>query len=219
MPHAPTAQPASPTPLSRRRRETFARLVQAARHTFVARGVAGSSVEEISEAAGFTRGAFYSNFADKDDLVVAVLRAEAARIIEAVAATEIADAGAEVAAAGDDVGPLVDLFVTRSGLDGDFYLLQTELTLYAIRERHRAKVLDEAVADLEHQVRRSVAAAIARIDREPLIDVDILVDALTGVFHHGARDSQMHGDPHHTRLRAMLTELVRTLTRPASHAS
>jgi AcrR family transcriptional regulator len=41
---------------------------------FVERGIAGASVEEIAEAAGFSRGAVYSNFADKDALVLALLR-------------------------------------------------------------------------------------------------------------------------------------------------
>ena len=37
----------------------------AARTVFAERGIPGASVEEICEAAGFTRGAFYSNFPDK----------------------------------------------------------------------------------------------------------------------------------------------------------
>ena len=46
----------------------------AAVRMFAERGIIGASVEEICEAAGFTRGAFYSNFADKDELVLALLR-------------------------------------------------------------------------------------------------------------------------------------------------
>ena len=40
---------------------------------FADRGINGASVEEICEAAGYTRGAFYSNFADKSELVLALL--------------------------------------------------------------------------------------------------------------------------------------------------
>ena len=47
----------------------------AATSVFADRGIIGASVEEICEAAGFTRGAFYSNFADKDALVLALIRA------------------------------------------------------------------------------------------------------------------------------------------------
>ena len=40
---------------------------------FIDRGIGATSVEEIADAAGFSRGAFYSNFADKDEIVLALL--------------------------------------------------------------------------------------------------------------------------------------------------
>jgi len=59
------------SPRSRRRKATRARLLSAAAEVLSERGFHGASVEEICERAGFTRGAFYSNFAAKDDLVLA----------------------------------------------------------------------------------------------------------------------------------------------------
>lgn len=56
-----------------RREATVAKLVEAAIQEFAARGIDATSVEQLCEAAGYTRGAFYSNFATKDDLCVAVL--------------------------------------------------------------------------------------------------------------------------------------------------
>ena len=41
---------------------------------FAEHSVEGASVEEICEAAGFTRGAFYSNFSDRSDLVLAMIQ-------------------------------------------------------------------------------------------------------------------------------------------------
>ncbi len=55
--------------LSRRRSETQDRLLAAAVPLFAERGISASTVELICERAGFTRGAFYSNFESKDDLV------------------------------------------------------------------------------------------------------------------------------------------------------
>ena len=40
---------------------------------FEEQGINGGSIETIAAAAGFTRGAFYSNFASKDELIVAML--------------------------------------------------------------------------------------------------------------------------------------------------
>ncbi len=61
-------------PITARRALTRERLMTAARAVFAERGIPGASVEEICEAAGFTRGAFYSNFPDKAALVLAMIR-------------------------------------------------------------------------------------------------------------------------------------------------
>jgi AcrR family transcriptional regulator len=53
--------------------ETRARLLDAAEQVFLRRGLQGSSVEEITAEAGFTRGAFYSNFKSKNELFVELL--------------------------------------------------------------------------------------------------------------------------------------------------
>jgi transcriptional regulator, tetR family len=60
------------TDLTPRREATVGRLVRAAITQFAARGIDATSVEHLCEAAGFSRGAFYSNFASKDDLCIAV---------------------------------------------------------------------------------------------------------------------------------------------------
>ncbi len=53
-------------------------LVTAAREVFMRRGFHGASLEEISEQAGYTKGAVYSNFSGKDELFLAVLDDHAA---------------------------------------------------------------------------------------------------------------------------------------------
>ena len=54
------------------RQETREQLFEAAAKVFAEQGI-GASVEAISAAAGLTRGAFYSNFSGKDDLITAML--------------------------------------------------------------------------------------------------------------------------------------------------
>src|ERR1043165_9772619 len=54
--------------------QTRAALLQAGAEVFVERGFAGSSVEAIAARAGFTRGAFYSNFASKEELFAELLQ-------------------------------------------------------------------------------------------------------------------------------------------------
>ena len=40
---------------------------------FEEQGIGGASIEAIAAAAGFTRGAFYSNYRSKDELIIAML--------------------------------------------------------------------------------------------------------------------------------------------------
>ena len=55
------------------REETRARLFEAAAAVFEERGIGGASIAMITEAAGLTRGAFYSNFDNKDELIIAMI--------------------------------------------------------------------------------------------------------------------------------------------------
>jgi AcrR family transcriptional regulator len=55
------------------RAETRQRLFEAAAEVFQERGIGAASIDAVSAAAGLTRGAFYSNFASKDALIVAML--------------------------------------------------------------------------------------------------------------------------------------------------
>lgn len=59
--------------ITARRAKTRDKLIAAAVHVFAERGVAAASIEELTEAAGMTRGAFYSNFESKDELVLALI--------------------------------------------------------------------------------------------------------------------------------------------------
>ena len=58
-----------------RKAATRRELLDAARTVFLRRGFHGASLDEIAEEAGYTKGAVYSNFEDKDALFLAVLDA------------------------------------------------------------------------------------------------------------------------------------------------
>src|SRR5438132_1554545 len=57
------------------RQRTREKLRDAAMQEFAWQGVAGTSAERIAEIAGFTRGAFYANYANKQDLLLDLLGA------------------------------------------------------------------------------------------------------------------------------------------------
>jgi len=56
----------------RRRSVTRERILQAAEAVFLEKGFHGASVESVATRAGYTTGAIYSNFGNKDELFLAV---------------------------------------------------------------------------------------------------------------------------------------------------
>ena len=63
------------------RDDTCEKLFEAAAQVFEEQGIGSASIETIAAAAGFTRGAFYSNFASKDELIIAMLEEHVAQSI------------------------------------------------------------------------------------------------------------------------------------------
>lgn len=60
--------------------QTRLRLLDAAQTIFMKKGFVAASVEDIAEAAGYTRGAFYSNFRSKPELLMELLRRDHERM-------------------------------------------------------------------------------------------------------------------------------------------
>jgi AcrR family transcriptional regulator len=63
------------------RDDTRDKLFEAAARVFEEQGIGGASIEAIAAAAGFTRGAFYSNFKSKDELIIAMIEDHVAQSI------------------------------------------------------------------------------------------------------------------------------------------
>src|SRR6478735_11985434 len=55
------------------RDDTRDKLFEAAARVFEQDGIGGASIEAIAAEAGFTRGAFYSDFKSKDELIIAMI--------------------------------------------------------------------------------------------------------------------------------------------------
>ena len=71
-------------PREQRRLDTRERLIAAARECFIAKGFADTTIEDIAGRAGYTRGAFYANFAHKRELLIEILRRDRDRLLTKV---------------------------------------------------------------------------------------------------------------------------------------
>ena len=77
-----------------RREQTRLELLSAAEACFVSQGFHASSVDQVAERAGYTKGAVYSNFASKEDLFFAVYERRVEQVLEEVV-PGLRQAGAE----------------------------------------------------------------------------------------------------------------------------
>ena len=107
--------------------QTRQRLLLAAVEVFARDGYAGASVDEITEHAGYSRGAFYANFQNKDDLFLAMLEMQMEAVI--AAATGIINSATEPAA---KIALLKKVYIEESH-NKNLFLLFTEFFLFAIR--------------------------------------------------------------------------------------
>lgn len=167
---------------SARRQATRQRLLDAASDVFAERGFHGASVEDICERAGFTRGAFYSNFSSKDDLVIELSTRQMAQVVERITRAAASPAPAEQVLR-DVLAALTD----EPRRHEQWLLLTTEFTLHAIRDT---------------RARKAWGAQQRRI-REALIDV---VEAVCGT--HGVTIPV----PTETFVRAAMALVVGSMT-------
>src|ERR1700722_258218 len=129
-----------PRGMTKRRPLTITALLDAALELFAEQGYGATSIPDICTRAGLTKGAFYSNFANKDALFLALLDRSWERRAEWIRTAM--PAGGEPAAALDDRAEVADLVVDRQ-----WTLVSTEFSLHAIRQPDVAALL------VEHELR------------------------------------------------------------------
>jgi len=147
---------------TRRRDVTRQRLLDAAAEVFAEVGLDAASVEAICERAGFTRGAFYSNFESKEELFLELAGIVQRERVAAVRArvSELDETGAF------EEEPVDPLSIIQRALDTSTedrlgILLMSEIRIHALRN---AKLAAAYLAQEEEMV-QSVAQIIADIGR------------------------------------------------------
>lgn len=161
--------------------QTKQRLLAAAATLFMERGVNGASVEQIAEYAGYSRGAFYSNFPDKHALVAALLMQRTEREAEEVGAITLNPD----ATFSERMDALRGWHRTRAASANQWLLLRTELWLHAIRTSDDD--LRQQVETRERFARQRLAEGLATAFAEPGM-VPPADPAFLGLIVHALED-------------------------------
>jgi AcrR family transcriptional regulator len=188
--------------VTRRRPETRGRLLDAAFGVFAARGFGRASIEEVCEAAGYTRGAFYSNFDTLDELFFALYTHRSELIAGRVAAGLTHQPA--------DLDQLVAQVVGALTVDRDWVLVSTDFRLYAARSPDVAAVLVAHRNKLRHAIAASLAPVIARAELPAsLRSAEELAGAVMAVHDGATTELLLDNDP--ARFRSWLADLLTAL--------
>ena len=195
-------------------RQTRDKLLAAAHSSIVEEGVAAMSIRNICSAAGHSQGAFYSNFASKDDLLVEILQAHIQD--EVVLLRDLV-----AHCSGDDIEATLQVLAARLAKLADeqhWSLLSIELQLHARRdpafaERHREgkaachHLFGELVADLTRRFALRPALPPLQLAARPG-GAAARQAHLLGQLHVGDHEHEDHQRQHRAQDRARLADLA-----------
>ncbi len=129
-------------------------LIEAARDEIVKNGFAQASVRDIADAAGFSQGAFYSNFPDKEAILLELVqRHQTEERTRIEAALSSAQGNAAAAMAG------IEKWAATVNSDPGFAILAIELQLQALRSPSFAAPYNE----LNRKHRRALGLIVTRL--------------------------------------------------------
>ncbi|BCN41773.1 TetR family transcriptional regulator [Rhodococcus hoagii] len=162
-----TAETPRPKRVTKRRAETRQRLLDAAGDVFAEEGFGRSTVEQVCERAGFTRGAFYSNFTSLDELFLAMWEQRSATMLDGIR-TALADRPATLT-----LDSAVERVLAAIPVDDAWYRITAEFTAHALRNPALKRVMaareDAILGTILPIVEDALAAAGRRVtDRAAL---------------------------------------------------
>ena len=135
-------RPRAVPPRQRRALQTREQLIASARVIFARDGFEHARLEEIAAEAGKTRGAFYANFKDKEDVFFAIFEDDIARAHE-----ELRPLLRGFTTIDERVDVLAD-YLMKLGRDRERTLLYLEFKVYAIRHPRKLKRLADLHAGM-----------------------------------------------------------------------
>jgi AcrR family transcriptional regulator len=208
MPASPDDQPGGALPqvasprVTKRRAQTRARLLEAGFKVWAERGFWQTRVEEICAEAGYTRGAFYSNFDSVDDLFFALYEQQSERITTHVTDVLASDAGGDETTAG-----LIERTAAALPLDREWLMIRTEYLLHAARNPDIAARLTAQRAQQRAAIERTLRHAASRV-RLPAA-IPAIPDAARAVIAaHDGVAAQFLLDGDEPAARQWLTQLM-----------
>ena len=201
----------------RKRENTRARLREAAAEVIMAKGMEGARIDDVVRRAGFTRGAFYSNYSSLDEVLNEAIVERLAAMVERI------EAAADAIEGEPTIDSLMEMLDSLRSEARVMYIICTEHMLHRMRHPDSPqvpaagrRVLDTAIAGcveslLARMGRRPVVAAQGIGDAVCLFFLDSLAEEATGmtIAGHDADDPRAY-------LRHIIGSIIMALSAPVT---
>lgn len=182
--------------VKRTRPRTRAKLLDGARSVFADAGVEGATVSDIAGRAGYTRGAFYSNFQSKEEILLAVLEEIAEQQIGAVrnrVRSFVAEHG------GANWRSALHEVLGGASIDRQTVLLLIEMQLHAVRSQSFADAYLSLLGRLETEVAEAASEFAATAQLQLTVEAAHAGRALCSLWLSSATLAVVRDDEQDTR--------------------
>ncbi|CRK58271.1 transcriptional regulator, MerR family [Alloactinosynnema sp. L-07] len=191
--------------VTKRRTQTRQRLLDAALTVFAEQGFGASTVEQVCDRAGYTRGAFYSNFVSLDELFLAMWEQRSAEMLADLRATLVETPPTLEAA--------IEQLLAAIPVDDEWYRVTAEFTAHALRNPALKRVMaarEDAILETIMPILEPALATAGRVvpDRRAF--------GLALVAVHDGTATQCLMDPDDESIRAARHRLFATVVRAYS---
>ncbi|MGE0218090.1 TetR/AcrR family transcriptional regulator [Mycolicibacterium sp.] len=158
---------------AQQREVTRQRLVDAAAQVFGRTGFEAAPIDLIAEEAGFSRGAFYSNFESKDDLFVALLGHHLDAEVETLGRA------LDRIQSPQDLAPAIERRYRVLGTDPGWCLLTTEFQLYGMRGGAKSAEFEQVYGSYRQRIGELIARQFDRLGiQSPLSPYEFGISAI-----------------------------------------
>lgn len=158
--------------------QTRERLIETATRLFAEKGYGGTSLRDIAEQAGYSQGAFYSNFDNKEALLLEMLRRHMAT--EATQLTLLIDQHAQQA---DELLDRLESWAATLDQDINWSMLSIELQLHAQRSDAFAEAYREVWTQHRDVLGHWIGRLFSRCKRQPPVPVEEIAASFMALAH------------------------------------
>jgi AcrR family transcriptional regulator len=172
----------------RRLEHTRGLLLDAAEEIFARKGLSGAALEDIADAAGYTRGAIYSHFGAKEELFLAVTDRQRQRFLDGFIETILSFRRLSDI----NIDELADRWGEASS-DPNRAALNYELTLYLLRNPEACDRLATQRMETIRSLAEFIAKNVARLGASLTMPADTLARVILAVNDGVTLGSQLDG--------------------------